>query len=268
MKKRGVIISDLHCGHLVGLTPPAYQIKPVRSGTSKRTKWSKIQDELWRAYVKMLKQHGPFDFCLYAGDGIDGSGKRSGGSELITTDIEEQCNMATECIDQIRLHAKRGFKVVGCYGTPYHCGEIEDSENHIAKQAGFDKIGSHEWVDVNGCIIDLKHHIGSSSIPHGRHTAIARDRLQNLLWAERDQQPRANILLRGHCHFHNFCGGPNWTSITLPALQAAGTKYGARRCSGIVDWGMTFIEVDNDGGFDWCCDTIQFKTQKAEVVKI
>jgi len=28
MPKTGIIISDLHCGHLFGLTPPDYQISP------------------------------------------------------------------------------------------------------------------------------------------------------------------------------------------------------------------------------------------------
>jgi hypothetical protein len=271
MGKRGIIVSDFHCGHLVGLTPPAYQMKRTRQKDSKRNKYATIQRDLWREYCRLSERHGPYDFGLYLGDGIDGDGKRSGGSEIICP-VEDQCDMAVECCDQVRLYARRGFSWVGVYGTPYHTGEVADSEDSIADGAGFKKIGSHEWVSFAGgkFVADMKHKVGSSTVPHGRHTAIARENLWSHLWAEREMQPRAEntLILRGHVHYHSFCGGPGWVAMTAPALMGTGSKYGSRQCSGIVDWGVTVIEIDKDGSFDWHCETVRIKSQRAEAIEL
>ena len=268
MKKRGIIISDLHCGHLCGLTPPSYQIKTRKAGTSKRNKWAKLQGEMWDAFSELLDRWGPFHFGFSMGDAIDGTGGRSNGVELITSDREEQVDMAVDAHDQVRLHARRGFEWVAVHGTDYHVGDGEDWENLLCERAGFNRIGSHEWVDVNGCVFDLKHHIGGSSIPHGRHTSIAKDRLWNVLWAERELQPKSNFFARGHVHYHNHCGGPGWVAMTCPALQSMGTKYGSRRCTGLVDWGAIIVDVADDGTFDWHADIVQIQAQKAKVVKL
>ena len=267
--KRGVIIGDLYCGHVSGLTPPAWQSGVNNKSTTKRNKWAELQRSLWVEYKKLLKKYGPFDFGFSLGDAIDGKGSRSGSVECITADRSEQADIAVSCHDQVRLHARKGFEWVGVHGTSYHTGaEGEDWDSKVAKDAGFKKMGAHEWVDVNGVVFDLKHHLGSSGIPHGRHTAVARDRLQNMLWSERELQPKADVILRAHVHYHNYCGGPGWVAMTIPALQGMGTRYGARRCSGLVDWGITVFEVDKDGGFDWHCETVTIQAQKAKVVKI
>ena len=157
MKKRGIILSDLHCGHLVGLTPPAWQVNETKHSHTKRNKWAVLEKALWREYTKILRKFAPYDFCLTMGDLVDGTGWRSGGSELITSDQEEQCDMATACLDQVRLHAKRKFTMQGVYGTGYHTGTDADWENIVAQRAGFEKIGSHDQIDINGCIVDIKH---------------------------------------------------------------------------------------------------------------
>ena len=268
MSKRGIAIGDMHCGHLCGLTPPAWQTRKVGKTATKHNKWATLQRQLWDHYERLIDSLGPFDWGMYLGDGIDGKGARSGGTELITSDTQEQCEMAVECCNRVRLRGRRGFEWVGVYGTAYHVGDQEDSENLIAKDAGFKKIGSHEWVDVNGCVFDLKHSIGSSTIPHGRHTAAAREHLWNQLWADAKLQPRASVILRGHVHYHSYCGGPGWVAMTLPALQGMGTRYGARICSGIVDWGVTVFDVADDGTFDWTCETVMIEAQKAKVVTL
>jgi hypothetical protein len=153
--------------------------------------------------------------------------------------------MSVAVFEHMRKYCKPTVKIVSVYGTPYHTTTNGDEwENIIAHRAGFDKIGSHEWIDVNGCIFDLKHHIGSSSVPHGRHTQSAKQHLWNLLWAEKGLQPKANVILRGHVHYHQYCGGTDWVAITSPALQGT------------------------DGSFDWQAFTNIIKSQKAEALVI
>jgi len=259
--KRGIILSDLHCGHQTGLTPPAYQQKIA-------DKFGKVQRSCWAEYRAILKRHEPYDFALVMGDCIDGTGHRSGGTETLEADRMQQAEMAADCLNTVRLHARKGFRMFGVYGTPYHSGEAEDFEQIVADKAGWEKIGSHEWFDVNGCIIDCKHKIGSSTVPHGRHTPIAKDRLWNLLWSSKQMQPKADVILRGHCHYYNFCGGSDWIGITLPALQGLGTKYGSRQCSGTVDWGAVVCEIDNKGRFSWTAEVVEIAEQRATAIKI
>ena len=266
-KRRILAVSDFHCGHRSGLTPTAYQQRPVGKSSTKRNKWYEMQRENWRAFKRLLKKYEPFDMMFHLGDAIDGTGGRSGGTELITSSLEDQVDIAAEACNAVRHHANKGFKIYSVFGTPYHTasGDGDDWDSVLADKAGFESIGSHEWVDVNGCVFDLKHKVGSSSIPHGRHTAMAKEKLWNKLWG--DGQPQANVVLRGHVHYHSYCGGPGWIAMTLPALQGAGTKFGARQCSGTVDWGITIFDVDSNGRFEWTCDTVQFEQQVAKAVK-
>jgi len=137
------------------------------------------------------------------------------------------------------------------YGTAYHTGDVEDWENYVARDLDA-KIGSHEWFDIYGVVFDFKHKVGSSSIPHGRGTAIAKEKLWNQMWALRDEQPNADVIVRSHVHYSFMVGEPgNWLGLTTPALQAAGTKYGGRQCSNTVDLGVVVFDVYPDGRYEW-----------------
>ena len=251
--KRVVAIADLHCGHYVGLTPPQFQVSAAdfddddtRRIAEHWQKIERIQDAMWRKYMALVKKLRPVDCLLVVGDCIDGKGYKSGGSEQSTSDRDTQAEMASMCIRRWKAE-----KIVIARGTPYHVGTLESWENEVADRVGADKIGGHEWVDVNGVIFDIKHKVGASSIPHGRHTAIAKQRLWNLLWAEKGIYPKADVLLRGHVHYENYCGGPGWHAMTLPALQGPGSKFGIEQCDGVVDWGVVSFDVYPDGRYSW-----------------
>jgi hypothetical protein len=269
MKKRVIVISDLHCGHVAGLTPPEYQYNEVEDSSTKHNKWAKLQKEMWLNFHNIIEKYKPFDVGFSMGDFIDGKGSRSGGTELISSDRNTQVDMAVACHHKISDAGKKNFKWIGVFGTAYHTSEGgEDWETLVAEKCGFEKIGSHESVDINGCIFDLRHHVASSSVPQGRFTAAAKERLWNVLWNERDLRPKANVILRGHVHYATFCGEPGWVAMTLPALQGMGTKYGARYCSGTVHWGVTIFDVHPDGSFEWDQIVIPIVSQKMETIKI
>lgn len=258
-RKRILAASDLHAGHLVGLTPPGWW-------SPDNTEIGKIQRELWIWWETSLQSFGPFDAALWLGDLIDGSGRRSGGTECITTDRLEQCQIAASCIKAVPMC--EGGKHVTVKGTPYHVGDEEDFEDVVASLVGNMTIGGHEWAEVNGVVFDLKHKTGGSQVPHGRHTAIARERLWNVLWSERDYAPRADIILRGHVHYHNFCGGSDWLAMTMPALQGPGSKYGVRQCSGTIDVGFITFDIDEEGSYAWTPHLLRLQAGKPEAVKL
>lgn len=268
--KRIIVISDMHCGHRTGLTPPAFQEKEFSGSTTKRNKWASLQREMWANYKRLIEKYQPYDVGICLGDMIDGKGAKTGGTEHISVDRNDQSDMAADVCNAVRVYGKKNFAWYGVYGTDYHASSEggEDWETIAAERAGFEKIGSHEWLDVNGCIIDLKHFIGASSIPYGRFSAPAKDRLWNVLWSQDEWQPKAKLILRGHSHYHAFCGDGNFTAIIAPALQAMGSKFGSRKCSGTVDWGILIINVDNKGNFCWTADLVKLETQKATAIKI
>lgn len=254
--KKILVISDLHCGHMVGLTPPDWW-RP------ERTYEGKVQRALWGAYVDMLKDVGRVDCLVVNGDAIDGRGKKSGGTEQIEPDRLEQVSMAEHCI-----RAAKTKQVRLTYGTGYHVSEDgEDIESVLAKNIGAADIGSHTWLDAEGVVIDCRHHCGSSGIPHGRGTAAARERLWNVLWSDKGQCPRARVIVRSHVHYHSFVGGADWVAMTTPALQGLGSKYGARRCSGTVDFGMILIHCEK-GNYSWQAHTRNVTAQHRSAAKI
>ena len=232
--KRVVVIADQHGGHRVGLTPPKWWTQILGD------KWYRTQIDLWEEFAKGIDGLKPIDFLIVNGDCIDGRAPKSGGSELITVSRSVQVEMASFAINY--CEAK---KVYITRGTPYHVGYLEEWENEVAKQTNAAKIGDHEFYDVNGVVFDVKHKIGGSSIPHGQHTALAKERLWNLHWAEVGMQPKADILIRSHVHYFSVAQKDNWLGVITPALQGMGSKYGAKECSNLVNWGFIWFDILN-----------------------
>lgn len=269
MSKRILVMSDLHCGHVVGLTPPRWQIKPSDTkGRTKRTKYAETASEAWEWYLRNIRRCGPYDMVVVNGDAIDGHGQASGGTELITSDREEQSEMAVYAI-QRAMGKKNGRKcrLVMTYGTAYHSGKEEDWESIIASDLNAEKIGAHEWIDVGGWVFDFKHHVGSSVIPHGRYTAVARDALWSSLWAERGDAPKSDVIIRSHVHYFGYCSDGRVLMMTTPALQAMGSKFGSRRCSGVVDFGFVVFDIDK-GAMAWHDERANLQSQKSSALRV
>lgn len=224
--KRLLVIADFHSGHKAGLR------------IEKKYKY-------WEVFKKDIEAIKPIDICLANGDLIDGKGERWGGTEQLTTDRSEQKDMAIEILEFI--DAK---DYVFTYGTPYHTGKEEDWEKEIARN--FNKnIKAQQFFEINGLSFHAKHKINNSTIPHGRLTALARQKVWNLFWSEFNEVPRVNIFIRSHVHYFNYCGGEQWLAIITPALQGWGSKYGERECEGTIDWGFVCFDIKNKQEWNW-----------------
>jgi hypothetical protein len=239
--KRMVVLADLHSGHRVGLTPPKYW------SAIPGKKYLKVQQECWGYFTEGINALKPIDIVVVNGDAIDGKGTRSGGNELITTDRLKQAKMAAECIRYCEADTIRLVR-----GTPYHNGMNEDFENMIATELNLPEgsIEDHAWLEINDVVFSIRHFVGSSSIPHGRFTSLARAKLWNTIWHnERELQPNADFIIRSHVHYCVGCYEANsWEAMTTPALQAAATKFGAQKCENLIHWGFIYFDIYNDGG--------------------
>ena len=291
------VFSDLHCGHFVGLTPPEFDADPHTtqdqskyslSGLPERGPWSARQlmearalapgvaariragqlyamrRMCWDWLMKELEPLKPqIDLAIWNGDLIDGKGPKSGQTELLTADRGVQSDMAAAVIAEVGAPVN-----MIAYGTPYHTGASEDWEDEVAAKApNVAKIGSSDWVEVNGVTIGYKHHCGRSSIPHGHFTPIAKQKLWELLWAERGDYPNSDILVRSHVHHYRYCGGPGWVAMTTPALQGYGSKIN-RFALGLVDFGFVWITVYGPGDFQWEARTLQLRRAQDAVVRL
>lgn len=239
---RVLLWGDSHCGSNVGLTPPAYQTKftPNPKTEEHRTlnKWANLQKECWDWYIAKLNMLKPIDKLFYLGDGIDGTGHRCGGTDLIYVDRKIQVRMAIEAIEV--AEAKEMTMV---YGTPYHTGESEDFELDIAQH--FDcKIGGHEWEEVNSCMFDLKHKQSNCKNPA---TGLWNEIVDHREWDRLGEQPGADIIVRAHTHRFCMIRLEDCMGISIPGLQAYGTKFGARQCSRKVQFGLVALDVWPDG---------------------
>jgi len=254
--KNVITISDLHCGSVVGLTPPKYQTGDFLAE----------QDALWNAYTDAIDRfrdrYGDIHVLLVNGDCIDGKASRWGATDLITSKIHTQIDMAAECIDYVDAET-----IVMTYGTPYHVGAEEDFEKYLADKVGA-TIKSHAFLEIEGVNFSLKHKVGASTIPHGRYTPVAREKVWDTIWSiDKDQHPLSDIIIRSHVHYFSYCGNDSFLGLTTPALQGLGSKYGARMCAGTVDFGIVWFRCWR-GEWKWGWDIVRVEEQKDKVIKL
>jgi len=257
LRKKTVAIADGHSGHRVGLAPPRYQNRYSDD------RFNAIQREMWKIYTKAIDRQKPIHTLFYNGDLIDGKGERSGGTELITTDRLVQVEMAVEAM--LYTEAEHIFIT---FGTGYHTGSEEDFEQIIADKVKAELIDDQIWVDVNGVVFDLKHKISNSSVPYSKAMPVSKERLQNLLWNEHQEQPKADIILRAHVHEFVYTGNNSYLGIVLPALQGQGSKFGGRQCSSRVDFGIVWFDIEDRDDWSWGWDIKVLDSQKREAIKV
>jgi len=249
---RVLFTGDWHSGHVVGLTPPEWQFQEV--GEKYHDKYAKIQRQMWSWFAEKVALYKPIDRLIINGDAIEGKGLRSGGTELITSDRTLQARMAVRSAQEVGAE-----KIAMTFGTSSHTGVDEDMEQLIADELGA-SIEGHLEYDVDGVRIDARHFIGSSGIPHGRYTPLAREDLWRLIWADRTEKFAPHLVIRSHVHYYNFCGNEFATMMTCPCLQGLGSKYGSRLCSGTVSLGFLIIECNN-GKFTWNAEILPLSEQ-------
>lgn len=233
--KRILAMGDLHCGHRAGLTPPSYQ-------DSGAFKWGISQREAWKWYTDRIRTIQPIDLVICNGDAIAGKNDKSGGTQMITTDRNEQVQMALECLEQT---GATKFRLT--HGTPYHTGFGEDFEeilcNRLADKGYNANISSELFLDVKGIVINARHKMSSSPNQTLRGTPLLKQGMFNDQWFLRGMQPRADIIIRSHVHWDMYIQADGRHYISLPALCTLGDKYGARQCDGTVSFGFAVIDV-------------------------
>lgn len=179
------------------------------------------------------------DILYIGGDCIDGREDKQGGAELITNDRNVQSNMAVRCIQEWGAR-----QVLMTYGTGYHVSsQAEDFEYNICNRVK-GVIEGRLLFKVEGMTIDARHKIGSSSVPHGRATALLREMMWNLIKSVDHEEAKADIIIRSHVHYHIWIEQPGRVMFTTPALQLSRGRYGSRECTGETHWGAIRLTIN------------------------
>lgn len=238
--KRVAIISDLHCGHQLGLCQQPHSDRP----------FSRERTELWRWFeneVNEVNNSGKVDILFVNGDAIDGDGWRSGGTELLTTDRGLQCQIAKEAIELFNA-----TRIVIIEGTSYHTGSKEPWERTLAEKLGCEFYEEGKF-DIEGVIFDIRHFTSRSSIPHGRATPA----LKSMMWADinaaRERKKGnvegavdVNVIIRSHVHNWGHYQDASGLVIITPCLQM-NSRFGSKICTGTPDLGFITMNI---GGRD------------------
>ncbi len=256
--KRVLFLADMHGGHNVGLTPPNYWYPD--NPEHNMYKAGQLQRKLWTFYAQSVDEFKPYDIVICTGDCVEGQGRRSGGAELISPDLNTQVEIASECILYAGGNTRRMVR-----GTSSHVTlEGLSIEDLVAERVGAE-IVDLGWYDINGVRFKVRHKIGTSTIPHGRATPVMREMMWNVINAALEVEDDADVLVYGHAHYDLLIEAFDRTGLILPGLQGLGTRYGAQQCSGFIHFGIRVADVYPDRGMIWHKRILAGREQKPTI---
>lgn len=236
--KRILFIGDTHCGHIGGLTPPAWWKSESWCEMIGRD-WLMVEKKGYNWFKETVNQLKPIYGVAVGGDMGDGSQRKERGLDIIETDITKQAGMA---IQLLKLTESERYACI--YGTPYHVGDQFEIDKAVA--LGLDApIAPVQDIVVNGCRIRIRHKIGGTSTPVGGDIALRKKEVFNKLWHFNQGLPLADLQVFFHVH--------RWRKIddcvmTCPGLQAW-TNYGSMQCDGEIHFGLAWVDIYEDGHF-------------------
>lgn len=229
--KRVLILSDLHCGHNLGLTHPDYF-----------NHFKEIQQVGWDFYSKNIKKLGKIDLCIVNGDAIEGRGAKE-SMQHNTTNISEQQQIAISCLE--KANAK---KYVFLRGTPYHVSNDFECEDAIADHFGAEIFDSRK-IEVNGCLLHCRHTTGKSGTAYASITSLQRSAVVQILNDVESGGVKADIYIRSHAHEYDLVDRELFTAFITPGLQFKGTNFG-RKCTGFYSYGFMWMDIRSKKDFD------------------
>jgi hypothetical protein len=248
--KRLLILSDLHCGNVLGLTSPKYYS-------------TEISRKFWDWYVDEINSLGKVDHVVCNGDAIDGKALATGGKGLFENDRLKQVDIAYDCFTMIDCD---NFTVVR--GSEYHTGKGEDFEDTLAEKLGEEKSCNEKWLDINGFLFHFRHHTNSSATPWGRFTAVAREKAWKDLESLKYNNNRVpDAVIRSHVHYYTQAYSTMGLTMTTPALQL-NSSYGQRRCAGITDIGFVVFDIESKEDYSWKSHILRLDLAEERIQKV
>lgn len=232
-----VDVSDLHCGSRVGLMPPEVLLDDGNVITHGENKVQIFLWEKWLLFWQMVAEivkDDPF-ILLINGDIIEGI--HHGSQDVVASKKREHSRIAQEVIRPI---AARAFDTLLIKGTECHVGDVEMD---VAAALGLRPAQDKTLFEVNGCLCDAAHHIGTTSRAYLEATAMSVSAGNARLNSLRAGQRAAQVFLRAHRHCGGHFSDGSATLVITPAWQFL-TRHGfkvvpdsiPRPGGAVLDW--------------------------------
>ena len=229
----------MHCGHVLGLTPPQYQ-------SDENREWL---GALWQFYNDTLCQIGTVHVHVFDGDALDGHQEKD-PSALLKPMINVQTDMAEESIRLVRARKRYIIR-----GTGYHTDRQCSYEQYVADALNCDCLDDLR-LEVSGCRLHFRHVIGRSDTPYGQGTPAYKEIINEMLAADLEDYDAADVLGRAHTHYATGVWSANGKTgrlkqaYTGAGLQLRGPTQ-SKFTRGLRTWmyhvGMTLIEIEPSG---------------------
>lgn len=224
-----LMLSDLHCGHITGLTPDEFA-SDITGATSR---------PMWKWFCDTNKEIGKVDILVANGDLVEGEGKAETIGHL-TTDIKKQADIAATC-----LEIPRGKHRYLAYGTPFHTVGSTNYELMVADRLGC-PIYDELLLKVGKWKFNIRHVSGRSDIPYGQGTPLYKEVIRDLIRAIDEERESADFIVRAHVHYYAKIEIKRKMAISLPCLQLPENVYGRKVKAMYYDIGMVLFTIMND----------------------
>lgn len=254
------LLSDLHCGHYLGLTPPDF-FRPVEAEDPAIALLARKQREYWDTYNHLVRMAGPVDHLLVNGDTVDGNGFRLDGAEMICETHDQMSEMAARCIKQwVTPGRTRTIHMIG--GTPSHTwfGPIDCDKlvkDHVITKCPnvtYDQSAVVEFTfpgTDRTFAIYLRHDTPKGGIqtggagPGALRQSIRLDLETIYNQGQEEKLPDLYVYSHAHeaCYLTQPLKGRNRHVIVTPCLQGSGSVYGKTKCAGLISWGITVLTL-------------------------
>lgn len=201
MRKIIAIVSDLHVGSSIGLCSSKLDLDD--GGVYQP---SKNQAELYRGWCKFTQHvdglQADKKVLVVNGDLVDGD--HHGTVSIVTNNIEVQ---EAAAIDLLKPAAKGYDAVYVVRGTEAHTQPGAQSDERIARGIGAVQDATtgqfsrwQLWLDVDGIVFNVAHHIGTTSSAAYESSAVMREMVAALVEAGQWEQRLPDVVIRSHRH--------------------------------------------------------------------
>jgi hypothetical protein len=263
-----VVISDLHCGSTVGLSPERWeQDDGGFYAASPAQKWLLERWEQFWETVRSMKR-GRELTVVVNGDIVEGS--RFG--QISTVSAETMEYVAGEMLKPVRKMAKRLYLI---RGTPVHVKSGPGAEEQVGRTIGSEKIGRNYSaqtlaLNVGGVRFNFSHHPASAGgkLPWTRGTGVRSVAMQIFFnYKEHGEEP-PDIVVRSHLHVYDSSpdSAPVF-AVRTPAFCLANEfalKVGAQNAPISTIGGLAFVIDDGR----WHMEKLFYSTDPPKEVYI
>jgi hypothetical protein len=248
-----VVVSDLHCGCRLGLTPPSTDAIPLDDGGFYQPSgFQRTVAEWWREFfeefVPSIVKREKWALCVN-GDAIEGVHHNS--VTQISHNLADQAAIARMCLEPYVAKAKGGYYHIR--GTEAHVGSSCQEEERLARDLG--AIPNDEgqrarydlWVNVGDSIpTHILHHIGVTGSQAYEATAVQKELVEEYAEAGRWNLIEPRMIVRSHRHrmittaipvrdgLAHAIVTPGWQGKTPHCYKSAGARITTPVFGGII----------------------------------